>query len=212
MNKVNCQNKINYQLELDKVIEEVDKLPEKPTLLLHSCCGPCSSYVLEYLCPHFDITVFYCNPCIYPKEEYEHRKNVQQNLIRKMNEAGNSITFIESDYDHDSYLSLIKGLEQECEGGERCHLCYRQRLEITGEYAGKNNFEYFTTTLTVSPYKNAAVLNEIGRELSLKYGVKYLFSDFKKREGYKRSIELSKAYDLYRQDYCGCEFSVRVPH
>ena len=197
---------MNYQLELDNIIKGLNG---RPKLLLHSCCGPCSSYVLEYLTQYFEITVLYYNPCIAPTSEYEHRKAVQKALIAKMNENGNDISFIECDYDHDSFLSIVSGLEHEREGGERCHKCYRQRLEFTGKKAVEGNFDFFTTTLTVSPYKNAVVLNELGLEISRSYGVSYLISDFKKRDGYKRSIELSKVYDLYRQDYCGCEFSLR---
>lgn len=197
---------MNYQLELDNIIKELDG---RPRLLLHSCCGPCSSYVLEYLTRYFEITVLYYNPCIYPTSEYEHRKSVQKALISKMNEDGKDISFLECDYDHNSFLNIVNGLESEREGGERCHKCYRQRLEYAGEVARDGEYDYFTTTLTVSPYKNAAVLNELGLEISRNCGVSYLVSDFKKRDGYKRSIELSKVYDLYRQDYCGCEFSFR---
>lgn len=199
---------MNYQLELDNIIRELDR---RPRLLLHSCCGPCSSYVLEYLTQYFEITVLYYNPCIYPISEYEHRKSVQKALISKMNEEGKSISFLECDYDHNSFLNIASGLESEREGGERCHKCYRQRLEYAGEVARCGEYDYFTTTLTVSPYKNAAVLNELGLEISHSCGVSYLVSDFKKKDGYKRSIELSKVYDLYRQDYCGCEFSFRDP-
>lgn len=198
---------MNYQIELDNIINGI--VGEKPTLLLHSCCGPCSSYVLEYLTQYFDITVFYYNPCIAPSEEYEHRKAVQKSLISKMNKEGRNISFMECDYDHDSFLELTKGLEGEKEGSERCHKCYEQRLVATAKAAKSMGADYFTTTLTVSPYKNARILNELGLEISRNYGVSYLVSDFKKREGYKRSIELSKVYNLYRQDYCGCEFSMR---
>lgn len=197
---------MNYQLELDNIIKGLNG---RPKLLLHSCCGPCSSYVLEYLTQYFEITVLYYNPCIAPTSEYEHRKEVQKALISKMNANGNDISFLECDYDHDSFLAIVGGLEGEREGGERCHKCYRQRLEYTGKKAVEGNFDFFTTTLTVSPYKNAVILNELGLEISRSYGVSYLVSDFKKRDGYKRSIELSKVYDLYRQEYCGCEFSFR---
>lgn len=197
---------MNYQLELDNII---NKLDYRPRLLLHSCCGPCSSYVLEYLTEYFDITVLYFNPCIAPVSEYEHRKNVQKDLISKMNEEGKNISFLDSDYNHDSFLEIANGLENEQEGGTRCYKCYRQRLEYTGKRAYDGKYDYFTTTLTVSPYKNAGVLNELGLEISKSLGIPYLVSDFKKRNGYKRSIELSKVYELYRQDYCGCEFSFR---
>jgi len=200
-------DKINYQKRLDGILEP---LSGRPTLLLHSCCGPCSSYVLEYLTQYFQITVLYFNPCIAPAEEYEHRKAVQQDLIREMNEHGADISFVDDvAYEHDSYLDFIHGHEADPEGGDRCHLCYEQRLRAAGEYAKANGFDWFCTTLTVSPYKNAQVLNETGLRLQEEFGVPYLVSDFKKKNGYKRSIELSREYGLYRQDYCGCEFSFR---
>lgn len=195
--------KVNYQLQLEQILKGLEG---RPTLLLHSCCGPCSSYVLEYLTEFFDITVYYYNPSIYPKEEYVHRKTVQQELIRRMNEKGTSIAFVEGDYLHEQYLDFIAGHEEDPEGGDRCHLCYEQRLEETAKYASAHHFDWFCTTLTVSPYKNAPLLNEIGLRLGEQYQVPFLVSDFKKKNGYKRSIELSKEYNLYRQDYCGCEF------
>jgi len=178
----------------------------KPRLLLHSCCGPCSSYVLKYLEPYFNLTVYYYNPSIFPREEYLHRKAEQKRLIEAMNAAGCAISFAEGDYRHEDYLQLIKGLEAEPEGGERCHLCYRQRLLGAVKYAKAGGFDWYCTTLTVSPYKNAALLNELGRQLGEEYGVPFLPSDFKKKDGCKQSIALSKQYGLYRQDYCGCEF------
>lgn len=211
-------NNVNYSKELEEKLEvikrDIDEKGEsaKPTLLLHSCCGPCSSYVLEYLQPYFKITVFYFNPCIFPSDEYIHRKSVQKDLIKKMNEKGADILFHDADYDHDSFLELVKGHENDPECGERCHICYRQRLLKTAELASEKNFDFFTTTLTVSPYKNAMILNELGLEIARSYNVSYLTSDFKKKEGYKRSVELSKVYKLYRQDYCGCEFSMRDAH
>lgn len=207
--------KQNYQQMLDDVIEQIESKRQadasfvKPCLLLHSCCGPCSSYVLEYLTQYFDITVLYYNPCIAPDVEYEHRKAVQKQLLSQMAEEGNPVGFLDCDYDHESFLQLVKGHENDIEGSGRCHLCYRQRLEFTADQANAGEYDYFCTTLTVSPYKNADVLNELGDEMSRSYAVQYLFSDFKKRDGYKRSIELSKEYNLYRQDYCGCEFSYR---
>ncbi|MDD3187665.1 MAG: epoxyqueuosine reductase QueH [Bacilli bacterium] len=196
---------MNYQNELDKAILSLDKIP---TLLLHSCCGPCSSYVLEYLSKYFSITVFYYNPNIDTKDEFEKRLQNQIKVINEMPFA-NKVSLIEGEYDSSYFLNYIKGLEDNVEGGERCHKCYLMRLEETAKLAKEKNFDYFCTTLTVSPYKNAFVMNEIGRSLEKKYGVKYLYSDFKKKEGYKRSIVLSKEYDLYRQDYCGCVFSRR---
>ena len=195
--------KRKYQRELEQLL---GTLEGKPRLLLHSCCGPCSSYVLEYLVQFFDITVLYYNPSIYPEAEYLHRKQVQQDLIRSMNEKGASIAFVEGDYDHVSYLELIAGHEFDPEGGERCHLCYEQRLRGAATYAALHHFDWYCSTLSVSPYKNAPLLNELGVKLQGEYGVPWLPSDFKKKNGYKRSIELSKEYNLYRQCYCGCEF------
>jgi predicted adenine nucleotide alpha hydrolase (AANH) superfamily ATPase len=194
-------NKVNY----DKVLEElINSLDYKPRLLLHSCCGPCSSYVITYLKDHFDITVLYYNPNIEPYEEYIKRKNEQIRLIKELN-CG--IKLLDIDYENDKYRESVIGHEKDREGGERCHLCYKLRLDKTASMAKENNFEYFGTTLTVSPYKNAEVLNNIGKELENIYNIKYLYSDFKKKDGYKKSIELSKKYNLYRQDYCGCLFS-----
>lgn len=194
-------NKVNY----DKVLEElINSLDYKPRLLLHSCCGPCSSYVITYLKDYFDITILYYNPNIEPYEEYIKRKNEQIRLIKELN-CG--IKLLDIDYENDKYRESVIGHESDKEGGERCHLCYKLRLDKTASMAKENNFEYFGTTLTVSPYKNAEVLNNIGKELENIYNIKYLYSDFKKKDGYKKSIELSKKYNLYRQDYCGCLFS-----
>jgi len=194
--------KVNY----DKVLEEmIGNLDHKPRLLLHSCCGPCSSYVINYLKDHFDITILYYNPNIEPKEEYEKRKNEQLKLIDELNIA--SLSLYDINYENEMYRNYVKGHENDLEGGSRCHLCYELRLKKTVQVAKENNFEYFGTTLTVSPYKNAQILNHIGERLSREYNIKWLYSDFKKKDGYKKSIELSKAYNLYRQDYCGCLFS-----
>ena len=195
-------NKINY----DKVLEElVSNLEYKPKLLLHSCCGPCSSYVITYLIDYFDITILYYNPNIEPKEEYEKRKSEQIRLIKELNQE--NVFFLDIDYDNEKYRDYVKGYESEREGGARCHLCYELRLERAAKIAKDSKYEYFGTTLTVSPYKNATILNQIGENLSNKYNIKWLYSDFKKKDGYKKSIELSKKYNLYRQDYCGCLFS-----
>lgn len=198
--------KINYQKQLDKIIEQLDKSDETPTLLIHSCCAPCSSYVLEYLSQYFKITIFYYNPNIYPKEEYYKRVAEQQRLISQL-PTKNKVDFIEGRFDDSEFYSAVKGLEHIPEGGERCFACYRLRLEETAKLAKENGFDYFTTTLSISPYKNAQKLNEISAALSEVYQVKNLPSDFKKKEGYKRSIQLSAEYGLYRQDYCGCVFS-----
>lgn len=199
-------NKINYQKQLEKTIDELKEKNEVPKLLLHSCCAPCSSYVLEYLSNYFQITVFYYNPNIYPEEEYIKRVKEQQQLINRM-KLKNPVQFIEGIYNTDDFFSMAKGLENLKEGGERCFKCYELRLRKTLETAEEKDFDYFTTTLTISPFKNAQKLNEIGMELVENNKVKYLVSDFKKKEGYKRSIELSEKYNLYRQDYCGCIFS-----
>ena len=198
--------KINYQLMLEKELAEIASRSEKPSLLLHVCCAPCSSYVLEYLSSYFDITLFFCNPNITSENEYIYRVNEVKRLISQMTLEGN-VVFAEGKYDTSAFFDIAKGHEKDPEGGERCFKCYELRLRETAEYAKINQFDYFTTTLSISPYKNAEKLNSIGSSLSDEYGVKYLFSDFKKKNGYKRSIELSAEYDLYRQDYCGCIYS-----
>lgn len=201
-------NKINYQKELDSLIENLVKDNKTPTLLLHSCCAPCSSYVLEYLSKYFKISIFFYNPNIYPLEEYSRRVTEQKGLITAL-KVKNQINFIEGRYDTESFYNLSKGLEEEREGGERCFKCYELRLKEAAIIAKEQGFDYFTTTLSISPHKNSQILNQIGKKLSKEYDVKYLYSDFKKKEGYKRSIELSSQYNLYRQDYCGCVFSKR---
>lgn len=201
-------NRINYQKELDKVIEVLQRQGRVPRLLLHSCCAPCSSYVLEYLSRYFEITVFYYNPNIYPPEEFGKRVEEQKRLIAQL-PAEHPISFLDGPYEPERFYEMAKGLEQVPEGGERCFKCYRLRLTETAEMARAGKYDYFTTTLSISPLKNAEKLNEIGGQLAKDYGVDYLYSDFKKRNGYKRSTELSREYGLYRQDYCGCVFSMR---
>lgn len=201
-------NKINYQKELDKVIEVLQRQGRVPRLLLHSCCAPCSSYVLEYLSRYFEITVFYYNPNIYPPEEFGKRVEEQKRLIAQL-PAEHPISFLDGPYEPERFYEMARGLEQVPEGGERCFKCYRLRLSETAEMARAGKYDYFTTTLSISPLKNAEKLNEIGGQLAKDYGVDYLYSDFKKRNGYKRSTELSREYGLYRQDYCGCVFSMR---
>lgn len=200
--------KINYQKELDKLITDLQKEEKVPTLLLHSCCAPCSSYVLEYLSNYFRITVLYYNPNIYPESEYSKRIVEQQTLIRAMH-TKYPVQFIVGSYEKEKFYAMAKGLEEVKEGGVRCFKCYELRLREAAEIAKAGGYEYFTTTLSISPLKNAAKLNEIGLKLAEEYGVAYLTSDFKKKNGYKRSVELSAQYGLYRQDYCGCEFSIR---
>lgn len=198
-------NKINYQNQLDKIIENIDP-DNPPRLLLHSCCAPCSSYTLEYLSRYFDITVYYFNPNISPKQEFDKRFEEQKRLISQM-PFKNRVTLVEGDYNYDDFLEIAKGLENVPEGGERCFRCYKMRLESTARLAKEQGFDYFCTTLSISPLKNSQKINELGFEIEEKYGVKWLPSDFKKREGYKRSIQLSREYSLYRQNFCGCVFS-----
>jgi epoxyqueuosine reductase len=194
----------NYQKELDKVIGALDE--RRPTLLLHSCCAPCSSYVLEYLSQYFQITLFYYNPNISPESEYRYRVSELRRLVDEML-PDSDVRIVEGSYDPQVFLNAVKGLEQEPEGGARCMVCYRLRLEEAARAAKELGCEYVTTTLSISPMKNAKALNQIGGEVADAYGVRYLYSDFKKRNGYKRSIQLSAEYQLYRQDYCGCSFS-----
>ena len=212
-------NKVNYQSELEKLIK---KLPDnQQRLFLHSCCAPCSSYCLEYLRQYFRVTIFYYNPNISMPEEYRLRVEEQKRLIRELNaqledpvytaayglEQANPIEFTEGKYDPESFYAIAKGLESCPEGGERCFLCYELRLREAAQMAKAGGYDFFTTTLTISPLKNARKLNEIGQQLAEEYGISYLPSDFKKKGGYQRSIELSKEHGLYRQDYCGCAYS-----
>ncbi len=199
-------NQRNYQKELEKIIAGHQERNEVPRLLLHSCCAPCSSYCLEYLSQYFWITVLYYNPNIYPPEEVRLRADEQERLIAAM-PAKHTITYVEGSYQPERFYEAVKGHEHDAEGGERCFLCYRLRLAEAAREAKKGGFDYFTTTLSISPLKNAAKLNEIGEELGKTCGVSYLPSDFKKKNGYRRSVELSKEYGLYRQNYCGCVYS-----
>jgi predicted adenine nucleotide alpha hydrolase (AANH) superfamily ATPase len=206
METKNASQKQNYSILLEKTIENIKKADTKPTLLLHACCAPCSSYVLEYLAEIFDITIFFFNPNISPKDEYDFRENELRRLIGEMPQT-HEVKLVSGEYHPEDFYKMAEGLETLAEGGERCKKCYRLRLKATAEFAKANGFDYFTTTLSISPYKNAEWLNSIGKELSDELGIEYLFSDFKKKNGYKRSCELSEIYNLYRQDYCGCEFS-----
>ena len=198
--------KENYQLKMEEIINSIDS-DRAPKLLLQACCAPCSSYVLELLSNYFQITILYYNPNIYPFSEYEKRLGEVRKLIKLIN-GKNSINIMEVDYDSTSFDSISKGLENEKEGGIRCHKCYYLRMKKTAKLAKEYNYDFFTTTLSISPYKNAQVLNRIGEVLEEKYHVRYLYADFKKKEGYKRSIELSKQFNLYRQEYCGCKYSI----
>ena len=204
-------NKVNYQLVMENIIKEncleKGQIKKKlPTLLLHSCCAPCSSYCLAVLSQYFKVTVFYYNPNIYPPEEYEMRAKEQQRFINEY-PMSNEVRFVEGPYDTVRFFIMAKGLEKVPEGGERCFKCYELRLRESARYAFDNGFDFFTTTLSISPLKNAQKLNEIGKQLEEEFGVKYLYSDFKKKEGYKKSTEISNEYGMYRQYYCGCVYS-----
>ena len=200
------QTKLNYQKELDRILMGLEQRQEVPALLLHSCCAPCSSYVLEYLSHYFRITIFYYNPNIFPEEEYRKRVAEQKRLIREMR-LEHPAAFEEGRYEPERFFEMARGMEQVPEGGERCFRCYELRLREAARAALRLRQDYFTTTLSISPLKNAARLNEIGLQVAAETGVPYLVSDFKKRNGYKRSVELSAEYGLYRQNYCGCVFS-----
>lgn len=194
----------NYQKKLDEIIAGLGG--KTPSLLLHACCAPCSSYVLEYLAEFFEITVFYYNPNISPESEYVKRIDEVKRLIAEM-PLKNPVKLVGGEYEPERFYAMAKGMEELPEGGERCFRCYEMRLREAAEEAKKRGFDYFTTTLSISPHKNAQKLNEIGEALEKELGVKYLYADFKKREGYKRSIVLSAQYGLYRQNYCGCVYS-----
>lgn len=194
---------INYQKKLEEIVSSLEGTPK---LLLHTCCAPCSSYCIEYLSAYFDITVLYYNPNISPVHEYEKRKQEQIRFLQEFHSI-NRLDFMDIDHYGEDFEYISKGLEQELEGGARCFKCYQLRLEKTAILGKENHYDFFGTTLTVSPYKNSWKINQIGSFLEEKYQIAYLYSDFKKKEGYKRSIELSKKYQLYRQDYCGCIYS-----
>ena len=194
---------IDYNTQMKLIIQNLQN--KKPTLLLHSCCAPCSSSVLEKIKDNFNITIFYYNPNIFPQDEYEKRKKEQIKLLKNFN-----ISFLDCDYNENDFLNFVYGLENEKEGGARCSKCFLLRLEQTAQMAQKNNFDYFGTTLTVSPHKNAQIINNIGKLLEEKFNIKFLYSDFKKENGYLKSIQLSKQYNLYRQNYCGCRYSIQL--
>ncbi|MBQ8727547.1 MAG: epoxyqueuosine reductase QueH [Oscillospiraceae bacterium] len=198
---------VNYQKKLDKIISEISEKNIIPTLLLHSCCAPCSSYVLTYLAEYFKITVFYYNPNIYPESEYSYRVSEVKRLIEEL-PVKNKISFIEGEYNPDLFFETVKGLENEKEGGERCFKCYDLRIREASEIAKREGFDYYTTTLSISPHKNAEKLNEIGEKYADE-NTRHLPSDFKKKNGFKESVRLSEKYNLYRQNYCGCVFSKR---
>lgn len=201
--------KKNYQKELEKLLMHLEQEKKIPSLLLHSCCAPCSSYVLEYLSSYFKITVFYYNPNISPAEEFDKRAKEQKELLRCM-PFKYQVDYMIGNYEPERFYKMAEGMEDLPEGGKRCFSCYELRLREAADIAKQHGYDYFTTTLSISPLKNAEKLNEIGGKMAAEYGVDYLYSDFKKKEGYKRSIELSREYNLYRQDYCGCIFSKRT--
>lgn len=196
----------NYSAYTEDVIKQIKLSGKKPNLLLHVCCAPCASYVIEYLSDYFNITLFYYNPNISPKSEYVFRLAELKRFIAEHPKAA-GIKMLEAPYNESEFYAATKGMENLPEGGKRCKVCYELRLRKTAELAKTHGFDFFTTTLTISPYKNAAWLNEIGKNLMEEFGINYLFSDFKKKNGYKRSIELSAEYNLYRQDFCGCAYS-----
>ena len=195
---------MNYQKVLDEILNKIGN--DTPKLLLHACCAPCSSYVLEYLSKYFEITLYYYNPNIHPELEYNRRIEELKKFISEFNGV-NKIDLVEEEYNTSEYFNEVKGLENLGERSKRCYNCYKFRMDKAALYAKNNNFDYFTTTLSISPYKVSNWINEIGRELEKKYNINYLYADFKKKNGYKRSLELSKQYNLYRQDYCGCIYS-----
>ncbi len=199
-------NRRNYQKEMEEHILRAQKEGKVPRLLLHSCCAPCSSYVLEYLSGYFSITLFYFNPNIYPPEEYEKRVEEQARLIEEQPHLY-PVTLLKGEYDPRRFFEAAKGHEKDREGGERCFRCYELRLREAAEMAAEGGYDYFTTTLSISPLKNAEKLNEIGEKAAEEFGVAYLPSDFKKKGGYQRSVELSREYGLYRQNFCGCVYS-----
>ena len=197
-------NRINYQQQMEGVLRALDEAGQRPRLLLHACCAPCSSATLERLAAHFDLTILYYNPNIYPPEEYRRRETELERFVR---DAGYRFPVVELPYDPQACYAAVQGLEQEPEKGARCTVCYRLRLEQTARYAAQNGFAWFCTTLSISPLKDPVRINALGQELGAQYGVRFLPSEFRKKDGYKRSLQLSAEYGLYRQDYCGCVFS-----
>lgn len=199
-------NKVNYQLKMEEIIRNNCSETKVPSVLLHSCCAPCSSYCIECLAKYFAVTVFYDNPNIYPEEEYWMRVKEQKRFIEQF-PTRHPVAFLEGSYEPERFYEMARGMEALPEGDRRCYACYELRLKDTAKQAKAGGFDYFTTTLSISPMKNASWLNEIGQRLEQEYGISYLYSDFKKKNGYKRSTEISKEYELYRQYYCGCVFS-----
>mgnify|MGYP002619162274 CR=1 FL=1 len=203
-------NRINYERVMEETIAALERDGQRPQLLLHACCAPCSSATLERLADHFDVTILYYNPNIAPPEEYHRREAELERFVRDAGYAARGITVVELPYDPQEFYTAVKGLENEPERGSRCTVCYRLRMRRAAQYAAEHGFDWFTTTLSISPHKDAARINQIGQELEAEFGVKHLPSDFKKHNGYLRSLQLSEEYGLYRQDYCGCEFSAKA--
>lgn len=210
LEKLNPHNKINYDSVLQEVMKSWDDLDARPKIMIHSCCAPCSTYVLEYLAQRADITIYFTNSNIHPRAEYEHRSLVQQKFIQDFNQkTGHKVAFLEAPYKPAEFIKAVNDLKDEPEGGKRCHVCYQMRLDLAAIKAQELGFDYFASALTLSPKKNSAKINELGIEIQKLYSVHYLPSDFKKNNGYKRSIELCKEYDVYRQCYCGCIFAAK---
>lgn len=210
INKYNMNQKVNYDVVYQDVVKQWESQKDRPKVLMHSCCAPCSTYVLEEMVNHADVTIFYSNSNIYPREEYTRRAIVQKQFIEDFNEkTGSNVQFIEDDYRPDTFLKAVheRELKEEPEGGKRCDFCFEMRLDRVAEKAQELGFEYFGSALTLSPHKNSKLINEIGMDVQVLYDVSYLPSDFKKRGGYQRSIEMCNDYDIYRQCYCGCVFS-----
>ena len=199
--------KTNYQTELDGIIRQLTEEGRRPSLLLHACCAPCSSYVLEYLTQFFAVTLFFYNPNIHPREEYDRRLREVEKLLR-LAPFGRGVELVVGPYDDGAWFEAVRGREKDREGGPRCALCFEKRLEAAAQLAAERGADWFCTTLSISPHKNAVLLHEIGARLGEKYGVPFLPSDFKKRDGYKRSTELCAEYGIYRQNYCGCRYSI----
>ena len=198
--------KIDYQQKLTEILKEIEQFNRVPSLLIHACCAPCSSYVIQYLSNHFDITLYYYNPNIFPHDEYSRRLNELKTFLQEL-PTKNPIKFIEKSYQPDDYYNVINELSHLGERSKRCYECYKLRMEHAAYVAKENDFDFFTTTLSISPHKVSNWINEIGDNLQTEYSIRYLFADFKKNNGYLKSLELSQEYNLYRQDYCGCEFS-----
>lgn len=209
LNMMNKNQVINYQSILEKLIKKWNSLTTKPKIVLHSCCAPCSTYTLEFLCKYADVTIFFSNSNIHPKKEYIKRSEVQKKFIEDFNEkTNNNVKYYEDEYKPAIFFKKVQGLESEPEGGQRCDVCFQMRLENVAKFAKDNNYDYFGSALTISPKKPAKLINELGFEIQEIYDVKYLPSDFKKNKGYQRSIEMCNEYNVYRQCYCGCIFAL----